>query len=131
MKKSGRKVLSVILTAVMVFILLPIISFPMRAKAETNTTSDGLFDYMVDDNNRVDIKKYKGTNPDVVIPKEIEGMPVCFIDNQAFNNSKDFLNTIVFEGDVEIIEDSAFAECIFLQSVEFKGNVKNIGEMAF
>ena len=131
MKKSGRKVLSVILTAVMVFALLPVVSFPMRAKAETNTTSDGLFDYIVVDNNRVYIKKYKGTNPDVVIPKEIEGMPVCFIDDLAFINSTNFLKTIVFEGDVEIIEDFAFAKCIFLESVVFNGNVGNIGNMAF
>ncbi|MBR4413024.1 MAG: hypothetical protein IKS60_05385, partial [Lachnospiraceae bacterium] len=34
MKKSGRKVLSVILMAVMVFALLPVISMPMVVKAD-------------------------------------------------------------------------------------------------
>ena len=35
MKKNGRRILSVILTAVMVFALLPIFGKPMVVKAET------------------------------------------------------------------------------------------------
>ena len=40
MKKNGRRILSVILTAVMVFALLPVFGKPMVVKAETTPTSN-------------------------------------------------------------------------------------------
>ncbi|MBP5494206.1 MAG: leucine-rich repeat protein [Lachnospiraceae bacterium] len=123
MKKSGRKVLSVILTVVMAFALLPIISFPMRAKAET--TSDG-FNYLLY-GYEIEITGYEGTNPNVVIPKYIKGIPVSDI------NSIDNINvkSIEFEGYIKNIYSGTFTYHSNLERVKFDNGVGDIGNRAF
>ena len=130
MKKSVRKVLSVILTAVMVFALLPVLSFPMKAKAEKYTSSDGIFDYIIDENNQITITGYNGTDTNLVIPEEIDGKPVCFINEAAFIYEIS-LKSVVFKAKLESIGRCAFAYCVNLESVDFEGDVGYIDEYVF
>ena len=49
MRRREKRFLSYVLTAVMILAVMPVFSFPMKAKAETKATADGLFEYSVND----------------------------------------------------------------------------------
>ena len=150
MKKSGRKVLSVILTAVMVFALLPIISFPIKAKAEWGIDNGLEYEIVGDE---VFIRKYDDSDSELVIPAQIEGISKISISSGAFTDCHnlesvvsngnvgdigenafyccDNLNRVVFNGNVGNIGYGTFYECRLLKSIVFNGNVGNIGDSAF
>ena len=127
MKKSGRKVLSVILTAVMVFALLPIISFPIKAKAEWGIDNGLKYEIVGDE---VFIRNQDYSDSELVIPAQIEGISKISIPQGAFMGCSN-LESVVFDGNVGDIGESAFLKCKKLESVVFNGNVGDIGEHAF
>lgn len=93
-----------------------------------NPTSD--FEYQVnDDNTGIIINKYIGTRQDVVIPSEIDGLPVIFIrgvpidtytTDGAFRESN--ITSVVIPSTVKLIAYGTFANCKELTTVRFLKN---------
>jgi hypothetical protein len=99
------------------------------------------------------IKEYKGTDTNVIIPNEINGVKVTSIGSFSFDGFKDItsitipnsvtnigsfafwkcekLANINIPDGVKIIEGGAFAECKNLTSVTIPNNVTSIGSTAF
>lgn len=82
------------------------------------------------------IVQYMGNDKNVVIPTEIEGVPVKIIKSYAFYKYIRFLNisistskvqNITIPYTVETIEDYAFYQCKNLQAVNIPNSVKTIG----
>ena len=76
------------------------------------------------------ITKYNGSDDVVVIPEQIKGVKVTSIGNMAFAKNTNIKKVVLNEG-LENIGVSAFQACSLLKEVEFKTNLKEIGNMAF
>lgn len=106
-----------------------------------------------DNNGGLILNRYYGTEPDVVIPAEINGVKVNAVGSSAFsgNNSIKFLTVpdgvtnigmnafrncdnlkmVTFKGNIQSIGMFAFDDCPNLESVKFNGSVKEFGECCF
>lgn len=82
-----------------------------------------------DDYEGYTLRKYNGSETNVVIPDEYEGKPVTGIGESAFQDNQD-LETITIGANVAWIGDSAFANT-GLTSVEIPDSVYSIGNNAF
>ena len=66
----------------------------------------------------------------VIIPAEIDNLPVTVISNTAFyNNSK--LKSIEFPESIKEIDDDTFYNCTALETVKFSDSLTSIGQYAF
>ena len=83
----------------------------------------GNFEYK-ENSTGVTITDYNGKQADVVIPSDIDGMPVTRIANYTFEGSRDILESITIPHSVTEIDTDAFCYCIELQSI----NVDNDNE---
>ena len=84
--------------------------------------------------NEVEIMGYFGDEVDLVIPSEIEGMPVTRIGNFAFayNGYREFpFKTVTIPDTVTRIGDGAFAYNYKITKVIMGNNVEYIGDYAF
>lgn len=88
------------------------------------------FQYSVADN-QVTITKYTGSNTEVEIPSELEGLPVTAIGDYAFQNWESTLTSITIPESVTSIGNYAFQGCMSLTDVTIPENVTNIGDYAF
>ena len=101
----------------------------------------------------VEITKYTGNAEEIVIPAEIEGLPVTAIGNAAFFNRLQltsvslpesitsigsrafqgcsYLTSIAIPDGVTTIGEETFADCIRLTSVSLPDSITSIGENAF
>jgi hypothetical protein len=79
--------------------------------------------------NGAEITGYIGEDTDIVIPPEIEGIPVTTVAHNAFLGFTSLTGVTVSEG-VSEIGAGAFANCSLLTSVVFDGNV-SVGNSAF
>ena len=75
------------------------------------------------------LSHYKSENPNVVIPGNIQGRPVQFIE-KTFKN-KDFIQTVIIEDGITEIVDHAFSDCMNLQNITIPASVTVIGENIF
>ena len=75
------------------------------------------------------IDKYIGSDPNVVIPSEINGKIVARI-NQAFTNCTN-VTSVSIPGTVQYIGTDAFSGCTNLNSVYIAEGVPSIGQAAF
>lgn len=112
-----------------------------EAEFEIELTKDG---------NGVNITKYKGESPYVVIPSKIQGLPVVginriggndiksvaipggvkIIGEKAFKGHTELTQVILPEG-LEAIGRGAFVDCRNLETVKLPSTLKIIGAMAF
>jgi hypothetical protein len=76
------------------------------------------------------IKKYKGAAAEVVIPSEVEGIPVREIGDNAFRSNTNVISVTLPDG-VTAIGGSAFTWCRKLASVYIPASVTSIGGNAF
>ncbi|MBQ5769933.1 MAG: leucine-rich repeat domain-containing protein, partial [Clostridia bacterium] len=76
------------------------------------------------------ITKYNGQDSDIVIPGEINGIPVTGIGESAFEECGSITSVAVSEG-VMNIGEKAFAGCKSLKSIALPGSIKSIDSMAF
>lgn len=67
------------------------------------------------------IAGYKGTDEEIEIPAEINGLKVTLISGGAFRSNIDITSVTIPESVVEIDED-AFANCINLSEIIFQGS---------
>jgi hypothetical protein len=90
-------------------------------------TQGGGFRYAIDEG-EITITRYVGFSRNIVIPKEIYGMPVVTIFNEAFR--KKGLRSVVIPDSVTEIDAGAFMDNR-LTSVVVSNPDTDIGEMAF
>lgn len=120
--KCSIKLASLVLALVMLFSSLTI-----SAYAETMTYEN--FKYEVSDS-KVTITGYDGKAENIVIPAEINSMPVTAVKKEAFKENKT-VKSVEIPDSVESIGNKAFALCEKLETVKFGENVKSIGLSAF
>ena len=80
------------------------------------------------------LKNYKGSDTDVVIPKEIDGYPITKIDSEAFFegwSSDNDIKNIVIPETVKVIAKNAFFCVKKLQSIILPESLEEIGATAF
>ncbi len=133
MKKQGEKVvkklLSVVLSAVMILSLVPLSMFAVSAE-ETLTDSQGV-EYTISEDGTYYIVSDCGKNAtEVVIPAEFNGLPVKEIGDSAFYDC-DSLTSVVIGDSVTSIGGWVFYNCTSLTSIEIPNSVTTIGEAAF
>ena len=76
------------------------------------------------------LTKYTGTATSVVIPRLYNGLRVNAIGANAFKDNE-YIEYIEIPNTVEIIRQSAFANCTNLSLIIIPGNVKNVEQDAF
>ena len=88
------------------------------------TTDNGLV--MADNGEEVMVRLYQGSDTEVVIPAEYNGMPVTRIGEKAFYDN-DLIVSVVLPDTMRIIGDSAFYGCGNLRSInlEYVSEVKD------
>ena len=88
------------------------------------------FKYSVLDDGTVEITGYNGSDGNVDIPSEIDGMTVTRIDLQAFYGCES-IKSITIPGSMTEIGDSAFYRCTSLKSITIPSGVTSIGDEVF
>ncbi len=87
------------------------------------------FEYTIWDN-KVEIKKYKGTDTAVTIPDTIEDLPVTTVGDSVFSGNTT-LTSVVIPDSVTRIGYSPFLNCTALTSITIGSGVTSIGANAF
>ena len=119
MKKSFK---SLILFMAMTVLL---VAMTVTASAENNED----YVYTVLENGTVEITRYIGSEDSPVIPTEIEGKRVTSIAANSFSYSD--IKSIVISDSVESIGDSAFYDCLSLETVDLGDGIRSIEDSAF
>ena len=100
-----------------------------RSSVQRAGTAASDFEYTVS-NNKVTIKKYKGSASTVVVPDMIGDYPVTEIGGSAFSGCASLVDVRLPDG-VETIGGSAFSSCTRLSRVKWPEKLKKIGGDAF
>lgn len=100
-----------------------------QAKLNGEPTPYADFNY-VDNGSEVMIRGYNGTATELVIPSEINGMPVTKIGNHAFYENKT-LKSVVIPDSVIDIGEWAFASCEALTTVSLPNGITELKDRAF
>ena len=95
------------------------------AKAAKPTPVNEFSRELTEDGNGVKILKYNGSAKSVVIPSEIEGLPVKIIDANAFNHNET-MKSVIIPDSVEKIGGGAFCSCTALERVTLGNSVQVI-----
>ncbi len=101
-----KKVLSLILSAVMLLSLVPLTVFSVSAV----TDSQGVKYTLSDDGTYYIVSSFDETTNEVVIPAEFNGLPIKEIGSYAFEDC-DSLTSIVIPDSVTSIGEGAFEYC--------------------
>ncbi|MDR0983711.1 MAG: leucine-rich repeat protein [Ruminococcus sp.] len=88
------------------------------------------FEYTVTSDGEVTITGYTGVGGNLILPSEIEDLPVTAIGAGAFADCT-VLDSIIIRADVEVIGDNAFENCTNLTYVDMSNRVTKIGNSAF
>ena len=81
-------------------------------------------------NDEVTLTGYTGTDPELIIPSEIEGKPVTAIADAAFRSNLT-ITFVSLPNTVTAIGDEAFGGCRNLADIAIPEGVKSIGDHAF
>lgn len=114
------------------FLLLLLICISILAigtvSVSAETTEDGIY-YSVNDD-EITITGCDETITDLVIPAEIDGIPVTKIGGDAFSDH-DAMTSVTIPDSVTSIGFSAFNSCDSLTSVTLGAGLKSVGSSAF
>ena len=129
-----KKIVSGLLAAAMAFtsVGLPVMGNGAHAHIETGIVAHAEsydFSYSKLDDNCVMLTRYYGSDTDVIVPSEIDGYRVTFLDETFCANKN--IKSVTIPESVEAIGEDTFAACSNLESVQIGENVKGIGEYAF
>lgn len=87
------------------------------------------FAYEIYSNQKIGIVRYNGYAEEVIIPKEIDGLPVVSVQKHAFA-ATDIVVAEVPEN-VETIGDEAFGICEELETIKLPKSLKSLGRGVF
>ncbi len=119
-----RKVLSIILSLIMVLTTLPL----MRTNSFALT--DGDWEYTLN-NNEATVTGYTGSLTNLVIPSTLGGYTVTAVGNNAFQGNTT-LETITLPSACNTINDYAFQGCSSLTTINYNNSpLQTIGKHAF
>lgn len=124
--KFSKKFLSLLLALAMLLSITAGLS--LTAYAEIFEYGD--FNYMYLDDGTVEIQAYRGDNPDLVFPEEIDGKKVSTIGGFITSRSK-VVESIVIPDSVTEIKASAFSSLKTLTSVKFSKNITKLPRNVF
>ncbi len=129
-----KKIVSGLLAAAMAFtsVGLPVMNNGAHAHIETGIVAHAEsydFTYSNLDDNCVMLTRYHGSDTDVIVPSEINGYRVTFLEETFCANKN--IKSVTIPESVEAIGDSAFGGCSNLESVQIGENVKGLGYYAF
>ena len=119
-----KKPVSVIAAAV-----IAISAFPVFSSAAETAVSEFSLTYE-NNSNEICITGCDGSADSVVIPSQIEGLPVTSVAEGAFEGNEDIVSCTVPDS-VKEIGDKAFRACPQLDNVTIGSGVSDIGEYAF
>ena len=97
----------------------------IKPEEGTRGTCDG-FDYIVLEDGTVEITGYSGTDSELVIPGELDGLTVTGIGKNAFNSCTTLFSAVIPDG-VTYIDDYAFYGCRGLTEISIPDSVSTIG----
>ena len=96
----------------------------------TQKVTDGDNTYLLNSDGTYTIASYAGNDTEIVIPSEINGIPVTAIGNNfAKNNRK--ITKITMPDTIKIIGNSAFYRCTKVTEIHFPNSLVIIGENSF
>ncbi len=121
MQKKSVKVLSFILSALMLISVIPVV-----ASADTS----GYYTYTVSNGKATITRASVEICGDVEIPETLGGYPVTSIGEYAFFKCE-AITAVEIPDTVTSIGEKAFRECIFLTSVSLGEGLKSINDEAF
>lgn len=132
-----KKIVSGLLAAAMTFTsvglpVMPVMNNGAHTHIETGIVAHAEsydFSYSKLDDNCVMLTRYYGSDTDVIVPSEINGYRVTFLE-ETFSGNKNIKSVTIPES-VEAIGEDTFYNCTALESVQIGENVKGIGEYAF
>ncbi|MBE6770965.1 MAG: leucine-rich repeat domain-containing protein [Ruminococcaceae bacterium] len=151
MKIFLKKTLCIILAAAVVA-AIPVFGADLTELFTLNAEAAKTPEYLVSgdyvytiENNRAVIAKYIGSDVNVVVPEEIEGLTVYEIDTEAFTDSADSstvnirwknenlknIESVVLPDSIRYIGVSAFENCSKLTSIKLPENLYTIYGRAF
>lgn len=125
MRTPRLRLLSALLSVAMLFTFLPTAAF---AASTTFTVDKIQYTVTDEDAKTVSVTKYTGTDPNVVIPDQIQGYTVTAIGENAFKSSS--LTNISIPNGVTSIGNYAFNSSS-LKSIDIPESVTSIGDYAF
>lgn len=102
---------------------------PLATVRDRDIEESEKFDYEIYDG-KVIITKYKGTETDVVIPDEVEGVPVGEIGFYCFEANWNLVSVTLPET-VTVIGENAFMSCNALAQINIPSGLTNIERGAF
>ena len=118
-----RKLISLILSLVMVFTIIP-----MAVSVSADT--DGYYTYSVSNEKATITKCTTSISGDITIPSTLGGCPVTSIGSYAFRDCTS-LTSITIPISITTIGWYAFSDCTSLTSIEIPNSVTSIGNYAF
>ena len=126
-----RKFLAIVLAAITLLVMFTGCSKKEQEQEtrKANPASDFEYEVMGTDEKYVTIKKYIGKNTDVIIPEEIEKLPVKCIYYTAF--AKTDIELVDIPDSVVRIFEYAFYSCQKLHTVKMGNGVEEVYRYAF
>lgn len=145
-----KKIISIILFLSLLMSAFPVLDIGVFTANATDVKRQGDYEYIVISGREVTITSYMGKDRNVVVPSEIDGLPVTEIGNHCFNgtgrkvsyNSTESENhpnrfynkrikSVTIPSTVKIISEEAFGEMDNLQNVYFSEGLERIEVYAF
>lgn len=135
--KNSKKLVSLILSLLMVFSIFNIVPFAVSA-AENDASSlsaisdevNSDYSYIVLNNGTVEISKYRGSDESVSIPSQIDGYSVTSIGGYAFGGNANIASVSIPDSVINI-GNAAFRDCSNLIKLIIPSSVTNIFRNAF
>lgn len=121
-----KKILALFFAIIILILAIPLSGCNDPAK-KTNPESDFKYE---EENGGIKILWYIGKSETVVIPNEIQNLPVTKLGGQAFMKNNLVTSVIMPDTVVEIRFD-CFSECSKLESITLSKNLESIGDRAF
>ena len=134
-----KKIIASLIAVTVIGVSMPTFSavvpnVSVTASAEEDYTEETYNDFtLYKYSDHVEINKYTGDASEVVVPSEIDGLPVTNISEWAwslFPSCKN-LESITIPDSVTSIGNNAFSGCKNLASITIPNSVTSIGESAF
>ncbi len=127
MSTSRRRIISVIMSVIMVFSCFAEIVFSAGAEG-------GDYEYTVTDAGTAVIIRYKGNSTEIEIPSEINNVKVTQIgdaDYSIFSSSDTAVKKVTISDGIKIISQRAFYNCTSLENVSLPETTETIDLDAF